>query len=240
MNTIIFDVDDTLYDQAASFHRTVRRLFDHPFTDEEIDRLFRSSRKHSEILFDKSEAGLISTYEWQTGRIIAACQEFNIPINAEKAATFNEVYVEEQKEIMLYTEVEELLDLLIKEGKQLAVLTNGEVNHQAMKIEKLGLDRWIRADHTFISGAIGHAKPKREPFLFIEEKLGLDRSQTVYIGDSFEKDIIGAKQVGWKAIWMNHRKRHVPDGAIFQPDNEVHSAIELLNLFKAPQSPKTF
>lgn len=36
----------------------------------------------------------------------------------------------------------------------------------------------------------------REVFDFIEEKMDLDKTNTVYIGDNFEKDIIGAKQAG--------------------------------------------
>ena len=231
MDTIIFDVDDTLYDQAQSFHKTVRKLFQEPFSDEKIDQLYKVSRKYSEILFDQSEAGEISQFEWQTGRIMAACKDFNIPIDTEKATIFNQTYVTEQKNITLFPEVEELLNVLCKEGKQLGILTNGEEKHQAMKIEQLSLSRWIPEEMTFISGTIGHAKPKREVFDFIEQKLDLDQTKTVYIGDNFEKDIIGAKQAGWQAIWMNHRNKDLPTNATYKPDKEVHSPKELLELF---------
>jgi putative hydrolase of the HAD superfamily len=231
MDTIIFDVDDTLYDQAQSFHKTVRKLFQEPLSDEEMDQLYEASRKYSEILFDQSEAGEISQFEWQTGRIIAAFKDFNIPLDTEKAAIFHESYVAEQKNITLFPEVEELLNALYKKGKQLGILTNGEEKHQAMKIKQLGLRRWVPAEKTFISGTIGHAKPKREVFDFIEEKMELDQTKTVYIGDNFEKDIIGAKQAGWQAIWMNHRRKDLPTNATYKPDKEVHSAKELLELF---------
>ncbi|HZH61881.1 MAG TPA: HAD family hydrolase [Metabacillus sp.] len=231
MDTIIFDVDDTLYDQAQSFHKTVRKLFQEPLSNEEIDQLYKASRKYSEILFDQSEAGEISQFEWQTGRFIAAFKDFNIPIDTERAAIFHETYVAEQKNITLFPEVEELLNILYKEGKQLGILTNGEEKHQAMKIKQLGLSSWIPEEKTFISGTIGHAKPKREVFNFIEEKMDLDQTKTVYIGDNFEKDIIGAKQAGWQAVWMNHRKKGIPANAIYKPDKEVHSAKELLDLF---------
>lgn len=231
MDTIIFDVDDTLYDQAQSFHKTVRKLFQEQLSNEEIDQLYKASRKYSEILFDQSEAGEISKFEWQTGRIIASCKDFNIPIDTEKAAIFHDMYVAEQKNITLFPEVEVLLNELFKEGKQLGILTNGVEKHQAMKIKQLGLSHWIPAEKTFISGTIGHAKPKREVFDFIEEKMDLDQTKTVYIGDNFEKDIIGAKQAGWQAVWMNHRKRDLPANATYKPDKEVHSAKELLDLF---------
>ncbi|WP_175640207.1 HAD family hydrolase [Metabacillus schmidteae] len=231
MDTIIFDVDDTLYDQARSFHTTFRNMFEGPFTDEEIDQIYRVSRKYSEILFDQSEAGEITQFEWQTGRIIKACKDFNIPIDTEKAVEFHHLYVEEQQKIFLFDEVEQLLEALSKEGKQLAILTNGEEKHQAKKIEQLELTRWVPTENIFISGTHGHAKPKREIFEIIEEKLGLDKTKTVYIGDSFEKDVIGAKQVGWQAIWMNHRKRALPQNAAYKPDHEVYSAKELLDVF---------
>ncbi|MDQ0233319.1 HAD family hydrolase [Metabacillus malikii] len=231
MDTIIFDVDDTLYDQAQSFHKTVRKLFQEPFSDEEIDQLYKASRKHSEILFDQSEAGDITQFEWQTGRIIAACNDLNIPIDIEKATIFHETYVTEQNNITLFPEVEQLLHILYKEEKRLGILTNGEEKHQAMKIKQLGLSRWIPEEMTFISGTIGHAKPKREVFDYIEQKLDLDQAKTVYIGDNFEKDIIGAKQAGWQAIWMNHRKKAIPEHATYKPDKEVHSAQDLLELF---------
>ncbi|WP_117157339.1 HAD family hydrolase [Paraliobacillus quinghaiensis] len=228
MDTIIFDVDDTLYDQALSFHKTFRKMFDIEMTEEELDKLYRTSRKYSEILFDQSEAGEISESEWQTGRITKACEDFDIPIDAEKALTFHEVYVAEQQNITLFEEVEELLDTLHQQGKQLAILTNGEEKHQSKKIKQLGLSRWIPVENIFISGSLGYAKPKREIFEIIEEKLDLDKTKTVYIGDSFEKDIIGAKQVGWKAIWMNHRKRSIPTNTNIKPDKEVYNAKELL------------
>ncbi|WP_226037436.1 HAD family hydrolase [Aquibacillus saliphilus] len=231
MDTIIFDVDDTLYDQAQSFHLTFKKLFNEQLTDEELDQLYRTSRKYSEILFDKSEAGEISQFEWQTGRIIAACEDFGIPIDIEKAVKFHEVYVFEQQNITLFDDVKQLLDKLYQDGNQLAILTNGEEDHQSKKIRQLDLAKWIPKENIFISGSIGHAKPKREVFDFIDDKLGLNGTKTVYVGDSFEKDVVGAKQVGWQAIWMNHRRRNVPNNADFVPDEEVHSAKELLELF---------
>ncbi|WP_163536222.1 HAD family hydrolase [Gracilibacillus sp. YIM 98692] len=231
MNTIILDVDDTLYDQAMSFHHTFRKMIDGTFTYDEIDQIYRSSRKYSEILFDQSEAGEITAFEWQTGRIIRACQDYDIPMDEKKAAAFHEVYKEEQGKITLFPEVIELLDALQREGKQLAILTNGEEHHQSMKIKQLQLNKWIPEENIFISGSYGYAKPKREIFDLIEKKLACDPAQTVYVGDSFEKDVIGAKQAGWQAIWINHRTREMDQDSAFYPDKEVHSAEELMRYF---------
>ncbi|MFC4024398.1 HAD family hydrolase [Oceanobacillus longus] len=236
MDTIIFDVDDTLYDQALSFKRTCTKMIQETFTDAELDKLYITSRKYSDALFDKSVAGEISIKDMHILRIKAALEEFGITISDEKAMDFQEAYVAEQQKIALFDEVEELLELLYQENKQLAILTNGSKGHQSMKIKQLKLDRWIPEEHIFISGAIGHAKPTREVFHIIENKLKLDKKKTVYIGDSFDNDIVGAKQAGWHAIWMNHRKRNNRED-IFKPEKIVYSASELLDIFRNDYSP---
>ncbi len=200
-------------------------------SEEEVDKLYKANRKYSEILFDQSERGEISQFEWQTRRVIASCEDFGLSIDLEKAVAFHEAYVIEQTNISLFPEVQALIEVLHKQGKQLAILTNGQENHQTMKIKQLGLSKWFPIENIFISETIGHAKPKREIFDFVEKKLKLNQSKTVYVGDNFEKDIIGAKQAGWKAIWMNHRNRVLPHDTSDQPDLEVKSAKELLDVF---------
>ena len=37
--------------------------------------------------------------------------------------------------------------------------------------------------------------------------MGLSKKETYCIGDSYENDVDGAKNAGWKAIWFNHRER---------------------------------
>ncbi|WP_077623243.1 HAD family hydrolase [Sediminibacillus massiliensis] len=228
MDTIIFDVDDTLYDQALSLKKTIKRMISQPLTDEEMDQFYIISRQYSDSLFDKSEDGEVSKQEMHIRRVTGACEAFGIPMTREQAIEFQEAYVEEQQRITLFEEVEELLESLHNQNKQLAILTNGEENHQSMKIKQLDLARWIPEENIFISGALGIAKPKREVFQILEDKLQLDKEKTVYVGDSFDNDIVGAKQAGWNAYWMNHRKRDMPDTP-FKPDKTFYDAKELLD-----------
>ncbi|MDC3415936.1 HAD family hydrolase [Aquibacillus salsiterrae] len=230
METIIFDVDDTLYDQTLPFKKAFTQVIQEPFSDEKIDKVYIASRKYSDALFDEWEAGEVSTQQLHTYRITAACEEFGIGLSEQTAIAFQAAYYREQQRIQLFDAVEQLLDLLHQENKQLAVLTNGGEHHQRMKMDQLAIERWIPKEHIFISGALGHAKPKQEAFHFIEDKLKLDKAQTVYIGDSFDNDIVGAKQVGWKAIWLNHRHRKLPKSNV-RSDATVFSAKELLDLF---------
>ncbi|SEO87222.1 putative hydrolase of the HAD superfamily [Amphibacillus marinus] len=232
MKTIIFDVDDTLYDQALSFHKTFKSLIDPTYSYTDIDTIYRTSRQYSEILFDQSEAGEISVLEWQVGRISKALADYDIQINDEQALAFHAQYKDAQANISLFPEVKELLNHLAQQDIQLAILTNGEESHQLMKINQLKLTNWIPMENIFVSGTYGIAKPKAGIFKIVEDKLQCEPGQTVYVGDSFEKDIVGAKQVGWHVLWMNHRKHEQPSNSSIKPDKVVDSAAELLRYFK--------
>jgi putative hydrolase of the HAD superfamily len=228
MDTILFDVDDTLYDQLQPFKNAFEINFKH-ITNLPIEKLYVSSRKHSDRLFNKSEAGTISLLELHTYRITASCKEYDIEISDNEAIDFQKIYEKEQQKITLFPEIERLFELLYKKDKQLGILTNGPFEHQLKKINQLGLTRWIPKENIFISGAIGSAKPDSQAFNIVEKNLILNRDKTVYIGDSFDNDVIGAKQVGWNSIWMNHRNKDKPISTIY-PDKIINSPKELLDL----------
>ena len=59
----------------------------------------------------------------------------------------------------------------------------------------------------------------------------LDPEETWFIGDTFEIDVVGAKNSGWHVIWFNHRNRPMPEGDIV-PDVEVTSGQELFEYIK--------
>ncbi|UOQ49937.1 HAD family hydrolase [Gracilibacillus caseinilyticus] len=214
MQTIIFDVDDTLYDQLQPFHKAVHQHLSESFSDNDMTLLYKTSRKYSDEVFEQYMNGEITALELQTYRIMKACEEFGIHLPYEQAVLFQETYLAELQKIQLFEPMEQLLDKLFHHKKQLAILTNGESAHQRMKVAQLGLNKWIPDDHIFVSGEIGHSKPSSKVFEYIENKLKLRKQETIYIGDSFEHDITGAKHAGWQAIWLNHRLRKASNQSI--------------------------
>ena len=49
----------------------------------------------------------------------------------------------------------------------------------------------------------------------------------IYVGDSYENDVIGAKNANWKCIWLNKKGLKAMD---IKPDYEVNDEEALLNL----------
>ncbi|MFB1049818.1 HAD family hydrolase [Paraliobacillus sp. JSM ZJ581] len=231
MKTIVFDVDDTLYDQILPFKKAVQSYFSRKFSENELNEFYISSRKFSDQLFHQSASGEVAIEDLHVYRITEAAKAFDIELERKEALLFQEKYLQEQHNIRLFDEMKQLMEYLNQHNIQLAVLTNGEQAHQTMKIKQLQLNRWIPKEHVFISGALGIAKPSKQVFSYLEQQLNLEKKHTIYIGDSFEHDIIGAKQAGWKAIWMNHRQRQAPSCNI-SPDFEVSHPSKLVTLFQ--------
>lgn len=231
MQTVIFDVDDTLYDQLQPFRHAVQQIIPESFQHHEIIDLYKKSRAYSDAVFEQHMCGEITALDLQIYRIQKACDDFSISLTREQAIAFQQCYLSEQQHIKLFPEMEYLLDQLNQAEITLAVLTNGEYHHQMMKLAQLNITNWISESHLFISGQIGYSKPNIQAFQYVEDRMNLGKGQTLYIGDSFPNDVSGAKQAGWQAAWLNHRQRSTPDPSIV-PDYTFYHVQDVLTIVK--------
>jgi putative hydrolase of the HAD superfamily len=85
----------------------------------------------------------------------------------------------------------------------LALLTNGVPDLQREKIEATGIAKYFK--QIVISGEAGFGKPDRRIYELALSRLGTGAESTWNIGDSLERDILGAGAAGIKTIWVNRR-----------------------------------
>ncbi len=92
-------------------------------------------------------------------------------------------------------------------GENICLVTDLTSHIQYRKLRQLRLSDKVR--HIVSSEAVGHEKP--HPFIFMQalEKLNLQSHQVCMIGDNFEKDVLGARNVGIDAIWINMKGKQV-------------------------------
>ncbi|MFK7776459.1 MAG: HAD family hydrolase [Saprospiraceae bacterium] len=90
---------------------------------------------------------------------------------------------------------------------ELVLLTNGGKENQQRKIDHTGLKEFFPEERIFISGQIGYSKPNPRIFQLVENKFGKNNHYCM-IGNHFEKDIIGAKEIGWQAIYLSQEKKY--------------------------------
>lgn len=227
---VIFDVDETLYNMTQPFERAFKEIWQDKY-DIDMYELYTASRIHSDRVFDQVMAGTMTVDGAGVYRMQHAMRDFGFEITEEEALEFQHVYRKHQQHLDISKTMERILNLPKERGVSLAILTNGETNHQMEKIRGMGLERWFSDDRIFVSDAVGYFKPDVRTFRAVEDALHLNREETWYIGDSIENDIEGAGAAGWHAILLN---RHHNDTSIIRhkPDYIVESEEELLDVLK--------
>lgn len=76
------------------------------------------------------------------------------------------------------------------------------------------------------SAAVGVSKPDPEIFRIAMAKLDLPASRTVFVGDSYERDIEPARKLGMKTVWIKGPLPRIPENA--EPaDFEISSLTDL-------------
>ena len=125
----------------------------------------------------------------------------------------------------LYPDAIKVLETL-SQKYTLTMITNGPRDLQKLKIDRLDFKHHFK--EIIISGELRIHKP--DPLIFNEntKRTGIPPEETVYIGNNYRKDIVGAHQVGWKTVWVN-RDNEQPEE--ITPDWTINELTELLTIF---------
>ncbi|MCP4581462.1 MAG: HAD family hydrolase [candidate division Zixibacteria bacterium] len=91
------------------------------------------------------------------------------------------------------------------------------------EMERFGLLKYF--DFTIFSSSIGKRKPGKAIFEMALDKANVDSSQAIFIGDRFDADIVGAKNLGIISVWKHRENRENPDNVI--PDYSIINLSEL-------------
>ena len=223
----IFDIDDTLYDQKDIFEGAYRKIFGDG--DElPIGTLFVRSQVRSHEVFAMVEAGELPPEKMYAYRVCKAFEDCGATLSEDRAMAFQGAYARNQATMQLLPGIIRILDWLKARGAVMGIITNGPGPHQRRKIEALGLKRWFPEESFFIRGEMGVAKPDTGAFRMVEERLGIDGGQSVFIGDAYHNDVLGAKNAGWQSIWVNRRRNPLPKDVAASPDFIIQDEDELM------------
>ena len=111
----------------------------------------------------------------------------------------------------------------LRENHKLALVTNGAPDLQREKIQSTKLTQYF--DAILISGEVGIGKPDSRIFMLALEALAASPSETVMVGDSLARDILGAQRAGIKGIWLNRCGKDAANQVT--PDAQITSLGQL-------------
>lgn len=99
--------------------------------------------------------------------------------------------------------IELILKQLQREQYFLGIMTNGMKVGQTERLKGIGLEGYFQI--LVSSEEARSEKPDSGIFNFAMEKTGFQSEELLLIGDSWEKDMVGASRAGWHGIWLKRR-----------------------------------
>ena len=117
------------------------------------------------------------------------------------------------------------LEDLRSRGLRIGLLSNThwpESFHEHF-LERDGLDHLI--DVRAYTSTMPRTKPDPSAFRHVLDRLGVDATEAVFVGDRPRDDVWGAQQVGMRGVWKRHR--HSPPLGDVVPDATIELLSEL-------------
>ena len=123
----------------------------------------------------------------------------------------------------------EILENLKRREIKLGVLSNSFAGHARIILTNLELVHYFSS--IVDCGTVNAFKPMKAPFERVLRDLNTDGSKSLYVGDEYYADMVGAKSIGMTTVWINHRDRSLEDqatkyGFSTTPDFVLKSIIE--------------
>ena len=196
---VLFDIDDTLLDDAKATREAVDALREHQELGvpelEFRNRWFDSLRHH----FDRYLAGQLGFQEQRRVRVRDALAADLSDADADKI--FEVFLTAYERKWSLFADVVPCLDALGEH--QLGIVSNGSAQQQRHKLSRLGiLDRFACV---VVSEDCGWAKPDPRIFARACEFGNAHPPNVVHVGDRRDTDALGAARAGLRAVWLDRR-----------------------------------
>jgi len=231
---VLFDLDDTLHDDTATYRRAAERVAQDVAAERGIDAaaLLAAYVAQAESFWKNLAAEHLGTplVGVRAGMWRAALGAVGLD-DAALAERCGAAYNRYRKDhLQIWPGALELLASLRSRGLKLALVTNGFAETHREKIVLLQLEDVF--DEVFIADEVGMLKPDPRLFALACERLGVAPAAAAMVGDRYERDIRGAHNVGLFTVWLNVRDETVPAGAP-QPDATVSAIADVERVLRA-------
>lgn len=215
LETVLFDLDDTLHDDTASYRAAAEQVAEEIAAAHAIDALALKAAYVNEaesfwqrLSPDDLSMKLAPLREqmWRDALSAVGLDHPALPAHAADRYT-----VIRNERLELFPGAIDLLRSLRERGIKLGLVTNGFSETHREKIELLRLGPMF--DAVFIADEVGMIKP--DPLLFAHACLKLQSApaRSAMVGDRYERDIRGAAQAGLFTVWVNVHGAVLPEGA---------------------------
>ena len=227
-NHIFFDLDHTLWDFKTNSRKMLETLF-HEFDlarygVENHATFIETYEQINESFWADYRKGLVDKQTLRNERFPRTLTTWEIG-DRDLAHALNEEYLKRSpQQSTLFPNALETLDYLLTKY-DVHLITNGFKEVQTTKLRSSKLDGYFKTITT--SEDVGVLKPHPKVFHTALNDANAEIHDSIYVGDHFESDVLGSKNVGMDQVFFN------PEGAIHPPEAtyEIKDLKELQDLF---------
>jgi HAD superfamily hydrolase (TIGR01549 family) len=216
IRAIYFDLDDTLCGYWAASSRALEASFEahRPETHSTRDLLEHWATAFREFIpeikTDRWYPGYLASGEpTRTEQMRRALAHAGIG-DLNLASQISETYMRLRNEnLTLFPDAIKVLDM-VHARYPLGLITNGPADIQRMEIATLGIGHYFA--NVFIEGEVGFGKPEPEVFQRAARAVEQPPEHLLFVGNSYEHDILPAIAAGWSTAWIR-RPSDIPPSA---------------------------
>lgn len=175
-------------------------------------------------------AGTAITFqEFDKVRIALARQGFDGNSEAIKYFGLEKTPWHSEDEIP-FSDAQSTLEALCRKGHKLGIIANQNPGLEK-RLENWGLRQYFEV--IAASAEIGYAKPDKEIFEWAFKLAECTAQESVMVGDRLDNDIIPAKSLGMKTVWVKNGLAKYQDADLGKgvADHQIDSLSELLVIF---------
>lgn len=192
---VFFDFDNTIVKQkeaqALSIKSLLKLLSVEIPPDEFLEVTWQKLKKFHFLVREGREQRR-NLYRYP---LLESFRHFNLPWEEGYLDIFSTNYIEATE---FFPGALEFF-LQFKGQIKLAILSNAySPKEQNLKLDKLNF--WNYVDDVVLCSELGHYKPSPEAYLYLVHKYSYEPSSCIFVGDSEEFDVRGAKEVGFYAV----------------------------------------
>lgn len=226
--TILFDLDDTIFDFKKSEHSALTKTLI-KLNVEPTEYIINQYSKYNISQWKRLELGEISREEVKVNRYKLLFDELGLNISPKLATS-----IYEKNLAVGHYFIDGAVDMLenLHQIYDLYLVSNGTKKVQDGRLASAHISHYFK--DIFISEAVGFEKPNKKFFNYCFERIpNFNKAEAIIIGDSLSSDIKGGINAGIKTMWFNlHNQQNNTE---LHPDYEIHSlheAVKILNNYK--------
>ena len=229
---IFFDMDDTIWDFSRASSEALRKVYD----NYELSKYFEDFQEFKQI-FEEINKDLWEKYRRnEVQRETVAVVRFIYTLE-KKTRDFPLMQAQRMSDSYLAYTVEDAylepfahdtIRYLRDKGYRIHIISDGFFEVQIMKVKMAKIASYV--SHLISAEEVGVLKPDPRIFEYAVNKANTTKEKSIFIGNDYENDVLGARNAGLDQVFYNKKKIDV-DSLPVKPTYTVQSLKELWEIF---------